>query len=148
MDLRFYASRFGGGRRRHSVALDIDVSSSTQGARASCTEILLIAFMAAFRECGIDHSHGYSTLNVTMTVKLTEPQGCLTLTAIVAVKLRVCPLSRKCDFLPLSVPENKGCFSMLQQRINFWSVFLGVSRLESHTQPHESRRPKGLLTMV
>jgi hypothetical protein len=26
-----------------------------QGARASCTEILLIALMAAFRECGIDH---------------------------------------------------------------------------------------------
>ncbi len=35
------------------------------------------------------------------------------LTAIVAVKVRVCPLSRKCDFLPLSVPENKGCFPML-----------------------------------
>ena len=28
-------------------------------------------------------------------VKLTEPQGCLTLTAIVAVKLQVCPQSRK-----------------------------------------------------
>ncbi len=27
-----------------------------------------------------------------MTVKLTEPQGYLTLTAIVAVKLRVCPM--------------------------------------------------------
>ena len=54
-DLRFYASRSAGGRRRHSVALVIDVSSSMQGARASCTEILLIALMAAFRECGIDH---------------------------------------------------------------------------------------------
>ena len=53
--LRFYASRSAGGRRRHSVALVIDVSSSMQGARASCTEILLIALMAAFRECGIDH---------------------------------------------------------------------------------------------
>ena len=62
--------------------------------------------------------HGYSTLTVTMTVKLTEPQGCLTLTAIVAVKLRVCPLSRKCDFLPLSVPENKGCFPILRNGVS------------------------------
>jgi hypothetical protein len=62
----------------------------------------------------LSEPHGYSTLTVTMTVKLTESQGCLTLNAIVAVKLRVCPLSRKGDFLPLSVPENKGCFSMLR----------------------------------